>query len=108
MNLPLQMRAVSRGRFSKSQIVNSAGRVLPSWTLLCDPPMVACSCNTNGNITTTCCAPNECTCDGGTAGCQGGRPGHHIKGKTHLHSKGGCTQGPLQCNDGGNWVDCNS
>jgi hypothetical protein len=82
MNLPLQMRAVSRGRFQKSRIVSSIGRVLPSWVFECDN--VACSCTNNGVTTVACCdTADQCSCTP-NAGCTG-RPGH---GNGHAHKKG--------------------
>jgi hypothetical protein len=70
MNLPLQMRAVSRGPFRRSRIAGSAGRVLPSWLFICDPPMVACSCADNS--VACCTSADSCNCNGPTgaeAGC---------------------------------------
>jgi hypothetical protein len=107
MNLPLQMRAVSRGPFSKSRNVSSAGRVVPSWLFVCDPPMVACSC-ANGSV--ECCSAGQCQCDGsGNAGCNarnssraagtghehpGGATGHCLDAKTLS-----CISGDFRCFD---------
>jgi hypothetical protein len=105
MNLPLQMRAVSRGPFSKSRIVSSAARVVPSWLFVCDPPMVACSC-TNGSV--ACCNAGQCICDGsGNAGCQARDP-FHAAPTPHEHAGGAtghcrdakvlsCIKGDFRC-----------
>src|SRR5580658_10250975 len=105
MNLPLQMRAVSRGSFSRSRIANSGGEVFPSLERFCLPPNVACSCP-NGII---CCPdPNgqtPCTCDGSGNPMCGGFGGHGL-GTKHHHIEVDCwnqssEQSPY------NPVDCN-
>jgi hypothetical protein len=74
MNLPLQTRAVSRGFFPKSRMVRSSGGVVPSWLYVCDPPLVACSCQ-GGNGTVACCSAGTCSCDGNNnPGCLGFGP----------------------------------
>jgi hypothetical protein len=97
MNLPLQMRAVSRRNFSKSRAGSSAGRVLPSWKFVCD--QVACSCP-DGSV--VCCGSSaDCTCGNtptqgnGPAACSGfGNPG-----KKHPRGAIGhwFTPGPIDC-----------
>jgi hypothetical protein len=107
MNLPLQVRAISRGSLQKSRIAGSAGQVLPSWLFVCDPPMVACSCSDNS---VACCdqgVPCNCGAGGtGPAGCGvihssygtanvGGASGHCKPKKGHLD----CAQGNITCFD---------
>jgi hypothetical protein len=70
MNLPLQMRAVSRGFIAKSRVVRPVGGVVPSWLYVCDPPLVACGCSGSSGV--ACCSPNDCTCDkNGNPACLG-------------------------------------
>jgi hypothetical protein len=98
MNLPLQMSAVSRGRFQKSRIVSSAGRVHPSWGFFCTH--VACSC---ANGTVACCdSANQCSCDNvtGNAACAGfGGHGHHA-GNPHTGGAAG------ECGTISSFIDC--
>jgi hypothetical protein len=106
MNLPLQMRAVSRGRFPTSRIVTSAGRVLPSWKFVCD--QVACSCQ-DGSV--VCCdSAAACTCGNtggpgnGPAACNGyASPGHkHPRGAIgHRFNEGpvDCSKDAITCFD---------
>jgi hypothetical protein len=120
MNLPLQMRAVSRGRFQQSRIVSSAGRVRPSWRFVCD--RIACSCP-DGSV--ACCdSESDCSCGniGGTgngpAGCTGELWGLFQAG--HMHQGGAvgkcnehhepisCIAGEFTCYDAnGNQGACN-
>src|SRR5579872_4197680 len=88
MNLPLQVRAVARGRFAKSRAVGMPGQVVPSFTFVCNPPNVACVC---GNKT-GCCGPLQpCNCDGsGNPVCgQSGGPGT-TPGNQHWRAEGDC------------------
>src|ERR1700733_2980111 len=113
MNVPLQMRAVSRGRFQKSRVVTSAGRVLPSWIFQCDE--VACSCP-DGSV--ACCATAaECSCgttgNGPSACTHGHGNGHpHPGGATgncpEHHESFSCNAGEFTCyNVTGNAEPCN-
>jgi hypothetical protein len=105
MNLPLQMCAVSRGRFQKSRIVSSAGRVLPSWQFLCD--QIACGCP-DGSV--ACCDSEiDCSCgpNNGPAGCTGKGGGrtagqHHDGGATGTCSDLGGLHGHFDCDKTGN------
>jgi hypothetical protein len=108
VNLPPQMRAVSRAAFPKSRFVGPAGQVHPSWLFICNPPSTACSCSDNS---VTCCDQSEeCSCGaGGTGPAACVARGQHGNGHPHHHAKGNCAQGPLNCYDSaaGPAVPCN-
>jgi hypothetical protein len=73
MILPLQMPAVSRGRFSPSRIASLYAGVLPSAQNLCNGTLCACA---NG---LACCTQGQsCTCSpAGVPQCGAfGNPGH--------------------------------
>jgi len=105
MKLPLQMRAVPRGSFSKTRTVGSVGRVRPSWQFVCD--RVACGCSGDGSV--ACCdIESDCSCDANNknAGCTG-RGGGRLAGKSHLGGASGkCTDphGHLQCDKTGDII----
>ena len=98
MNLPLQMRAVSRSSFQKAQILNSAGRVLPSYEPLCtNAGEYVCSC-TEGSICCPAAAGDPCSCNLGYPSCgRGGR----TAGNKHDDAK-------IECHDKGATVNCHN
>lgn len=95
MKLPLQMQAVSRGRFSQSRNATLAGNLFPSAQNLCNGTLCACP---NGIV---CCDKGQsCGCDDvSNRPVCGGRT-HHA-GKQHDHAV-------VTCYEKGNptGVDC--
>jgi hypothetical protein len=86
MNLPLQMPAVSRGRFSQTRAAILAERVFPSAQNLCNGTLCAC---TNGIV---CCQGGDpCNCDAhGVPSCQGFGPRPLSSGHKHDHADVTC------------------